>query len=505
MPTARVAPATPILLVVTNLPHRSPRYVPLLSIACVGAWLAACSTDRQATDPQLVTQWMRTSLAFVRSERLGPPVASRISAYSALALYEGYASDRRSALRSLAGQLNGLTTLPSVATKDVDGATVAAEAERVVADSLYRDGLASTRRTIDSLATAQIRARTLAGVGGDERERSVAHGRALGHAILAWAEADSFFATRGRPYTPPNARGSWSNTTNVAQFVPQSISGESDLVQFTNPNAHEDVENATSRGTFANRPKREGRTTLPTFNPTKPTEPYWGHLRTFAVAERDACVPPPPPPYAEAAGSPFWKMGKAFYDTVRALTPEQRTVALFWADNPVATGTPGFHWISILSAMVQRRQLSAEHAAEAYALTAIAIADAFIGCWREKYASNVVRPVTYVQRVFDKSFQTVIPTPPFPEYTSGHSVQSAAAVEVLIALLGDTVAFVDSTQVDIGQPARPFASLRAALDEVSVSRVYAGVHYMPAVTLGLTQGRCIGRTVLRKLVTRRAS
>ncbi|MEO7522073.1 MAG: vanadium-dependent haloperoxidase, partial [Gemmatimonas sp.] len=181
------------------------------------------------------------------------------------------------------------------------------------------------------------------------------------------------------------------------------------------------------------------------------------------------------------------------------------TIALFWADNPVATGTPGFHWISVVNLMVARHGLSAERAVEAYALTSLAIADAFIGCWREKYRSNVVRPVTYVQRVFDKNFQTLIPSPPFPEYTSGHSVQSAAAVEILIALLGDTVAFIDSTQTDIGQPPRAFASLRAALDEVAISRVYAGVHYFPAVVFGVQQGQCIGRTVLRRLSTRKRS
>lgn len=462
----------------------------------------ACERRRPPADPQLVAQWMRTSLAFVRSERLGPPVAARISAYAAVALYEGYAADSRSSLRSLAGQLNGLPSLPPLAAGDaVDGATVAAEAERVVADSLFRDGLPSTRRTIDSLAQAQAVARTMAGVSAAERARSLDHGRALGHAILAWAATDSFFATRGRAYPPPSKRQEWSNTANVSQFVPQILSGQSDLVQLTNPNLHEDIERATSKGTFTNRPKPEGATTLPTFNPIKPTEPYWGQLRTFVLSDGDACAPPPPPAYSDVPGSEFWKMGKQFHDTVKSLTPAQKTIALFWADNPIATGTPGFHWISVVNLMVARRHLSAEQAVEVYALTSLAIADAFIGCWREKYRSNVVRPITYVQRVFDKDFQTVIPTPPFPEYTSGHSVQSAAAVEVMIALLGDTVSYIDSTQTDIGQPPRPFASLSAALSEIAISRVYAGVHYFPAVTNGVQQGQCIGRTVLRKLST----
>jgi membrane-associated phospholipid phosphatase len=467
------------------------------------AYAAGCTPNRTPADPQLVAQWMKTSLAVVRSERLGPPVAARISAYSALALYEGYAAAAGGSLASLAGQLNGLPTMPSAeAVQPIDGAIVAAEAERVVTDSLYRDGLPSTRRTIDSLAAAQIAAREAAGIRAVMRDRSVAHGRAIAAAILAWAATDSFYATRGRAWAPSGKREEWSNTATVAQFVPQTLSGQSDLVQLNNPNVHEDVENATSKSTFTNRPKAEGATTLPSFNPMKPTEPYWGNLRTFVMPSGATCAPPAPPAYSEAPGSDFWKMGKQFMDTVDALTPEQKQVALFWADNPIATGTPGFHWISVVNLMVARRHLSADEAVELYTLTSLAIADAFIGCWREKYRSNVVRPVAYVQRVFNPKFQTVIPTPPFPEYPSGHSVQSAAAVEVLIGRLGDTIPYFDSTQVDIGQPPRRFPSFSAARTEVAMSRVYAGVHYFPAVLDGLTQGQCIGKRV-QALKTRR--
>jgi PAP2 superfamily len=281
------------------------------------------------------------------------------------------------------------------------------------------------------------------------------------------------------------------------------MSGQSDLVQLSNPDVHTDVESATSKGTFTNRPRDQGPTTLPAFNPMKPTEPWWGHLRPFVLSTGDECAPPPPPAYSETPGSAFYRMGMQFHDTIAALTPAQRSTALFWADNPVATGTPGFHWISVVNQMVSRRQLTADQAVELYALTSIGIADAFISCWREKYRSNVVRPETWVRRVLDPRFVTVIPTPPFPEYTSGHSVQSGAAVEVIVAALGDTIPFIDSTQVDIGQPPRRFASFSAALEEVAISRVYAGVHYFPAVTEGLAQGRCIGRKV-RSLVTRRS-
>ncbi len=468
--------------------------------------LGACAGTGAPPDPQLAAQWMRTSLAFARSERLGAPIAARVSAYGSLALYEGYASDARSPLRSLAGQLNGLSALPSAGDAGtMDGATVAAEAERVVLDSLYRDGFASTRRTIDSLAKAQVAARVAAGVSGGVRDRSLAHGRALGNALLAWAATDSFFATRGRPWVAPVRRDQWANTATTDQYIPQMLSGESDVVVTKNPGTSMDFERVSEKWVFTNRPKAAGSTTLPAFNPTKPTEPYWGKLRTFVIRDGDECAPPPALPYSEKPGSEFWKMGKEFYDSVRALTPEKKQIALFWADNPIATGTPGFHWTSVDNQMVARRKLSADQAVELYALTSLAVADAFIGCWKEKYRSLVVRPVAYVQRVFDPKFTTLFATPPFPEYPSGHSTLSGAAAYVLAKTLGDTIPFVDSTQVDIGQPPRAYKSFTAARDEVAISRVYGGIHFMRAVTLGLVQGECIAKRVLEKLKTRKGA
>lgn len=391
------------------------------------------------------------------------------------------------------------------AARPVDGAIVAAESERVVLDSLFSDGFATTRRTIDSLADAQIASRRAAGVRGDLLERSVKHGRALGNAILAWAATDGFLATRGRPWTPPpaNSVAKWVNTVTTDQYVAQQLSGESDVVLSGNPASTLDPARASTRNVFANRPKALGpKTTLPQFNPVRPTEPYWGTLRTFALRNGDECASPPPPAYSEQRGSAFWKMGKEFYDSVANLTPQKKEIALFWADNPVATGTPGFHWISVVNQMIARRRLSADQAVEAYALTSVAIADAFIGCWKEKYRSMVVRPVTYVHRVFNPKWQTQFATPPFPEYPSGHSTLSAAASEVLGRLLGDSIPFTDSTQMDIGAPPRSYRNFTPARDEVAVSRVYGGLHFVPAVVNGLTQGQCIGQRVLGRLKTR---
>jgi hypothetical protein len=85
-------------------------------------------------------------------------------------------------------------------------------------------------------------------------------------------------------------------------------------------------------------------------------------------------------------------------------------------------------------------------------------------------------------------------TPPFPEYTSGHSVQSGAAAEVLTALFG-RIAFIDRTHETRGLPPRSFRSFEEAAREAALSRLYGGIHFRAAIDRGLEQGACIGRQV----------
>jgi membrane-associated phospholipid phosphatase len=477
-----------------------------LVVAIGGAALvAACERATPAlppADPAMVTEWIRLELAIVRAERVNPPLATRLAAYAAIALYEGLAAPAGSPLRSLAGQLNGLPTLPTDS-GPLDGASVAIAAERTVLGALVAEGFASTRRAVDTLAASQLAARRTAGVPAPVQDRSVAHGRRLGEALVAWAATDSFAATRGRPYTLPTGRGVWVNTSTPDQHLPAALSAESDVVQERNAANALDYERAATRQLFMNRPKARGPSTLGALDPAKPTEPYWGRLRPFALPHADACPIAPPPPYDETPGSPFWRMARVVVDSTRALTEAQRATALFWADNAGMTGTPGFHWMSVLSQLAARPGRTAEQGAELLALSAVAIADAFIATWAEKYRSLTVRPVTYLQRVFDPRFTTVVITPPFPEYPSGHSTQSGAAARVLARLVGDTIPFVDSTQVDLGYAPRRYPSFSAARDEVAISRLYGGIHYLPAIVLGVTMGECIADSTLARLRTRR--
>jgi hypothetical protein len=140
-------------------------------------------------------------------------------------------------------------------------------------------------------------------------------------------------------------------------------------------------------------------------------------------------------------------------------------------------------------------------AAESYAKLGIAVADAFITCWHTKFVYNVMRPITYIQAVIDPAWNNPemtdpVSTPPFPEYPSGHSVQSGAAAVVLNNLFGVDYHFVDNTHAALGLEPRPFDSFDAAADEAAISRLYGGIHFRSAIENGIVQGKCVGERVL---------
>jgi membrane-associated phospholipid phosphatase len=233
--------------------------------------------------------------------------------------------------------------------------------------------------------------------------------------------------------------------------------------------------------------------TPPAFLPT--LQPFWGANRTFAIADGSACPAGDPTPYSEDPSSAFWAEAFEVYDTVSNLTDEQRAIALFWADDPGVTATPPGHSVSIATQALRAMDAGLDTAAETYAKVGMAVADAFIACWYAKYGYNLLRPVTYVQAFIDATWLPLLVTPPFPEYTSGHSVQSAAAAQVLTDLFGRRYAFVDRTHEDRGLPARSFDSFYQAAGEAAISRLYGGIHYRPAIARGLEQGRCVGQAV----------
>ena len=464
--------------------------------------LSACQRPLPPADPAMVAEWMQNYYGLIRAERISPPVASRVLAYASVALYEGLATGTGS-LRSLAGQLNGLDSLPTPESgQRVDPVLVAIAAERTVLDTLFVEGLPATRAALATLADSLAQARLALDIPEEVASRSQLLGVRIGEAILAWAARDGFDTIRTRPYTPPVGPQYWVNDTRGDEYVPQNLSAATDFVALDNPAASFRAGAASERGLVVNRPKSTSIRTLKAANPVGVTEPWWGTIRPFVLKASDECPAPPPAAYSPDLKSDFRSQAEAVYQTGKGLTDEQRQVALYWADNPGQTGTPVGHWLSIGSQVVDQLNLSVERAAEVFVLATLAQADAFIGCWRTKFDTHVLRPVTYIRRHIDPAWEPFIVTPSFPEYTSGHSVQSSAAATVLQTLLG-AVEFDDSTNLSIGHPVRRFKSFMDAADEAAVSRLYGGIHYPMAIENGKTQGICIGRKVLERVQTRR--
>ena len=257
------------------------------------------------------------------------------------------------------------------------------------------------------------------------------------------------------------------------------------------------------------------------WQPTPPAymngiEPHWEKIRPFAIDSAQQFKPIPPPEFSMEEDSQFYKEVMEVYKVRKNMIgkgdkSEEIAIAQFWDCNPyvsVTRGhlmfatkkiTPGAHWIGITKIASRKTNSDFAKTVYAYTKTSIAIADAFISCWDEKYRSNLIRPETVINEYIDDSWEPVLQTPPFPEYTSGHSVVSGAAAIALTSIFGDNFAFDDDTEVAYGLPVRSFSSFNQASDEAALSRMYGGIHYRAAIDVGIKQGRDLGKFVVDKL------
>jgi len=257
------------------------------------------------------------------------------------------------------------------------------------------------------------------------------------------------------------------------------------------------------------------------WQPTPPSymdglEPHWNKIRPFVIDSAAQFKPVPPPAFNMKEGSDFYKELQEVYDISNEITKsgdesEEVAIAQFWDCNPyvsVSRGhlmfatkkiTPGAHWIGITKIACKKSNLDFDDTVYAYAKTSIAIADAFISCWDEKYRSNLIRPETLINQYIDDAWKPVLQTPPFPEYVSGHSVASGAAAIALTDIFGDNYEFDDDTELTYGLPVRKFKSFNAAANEAAISRMYGGIHYRAAVEIGIDQGRDLGKYVIENL------
>ena len=257
------------------------------------------------------------------------------------------------------------------------------------------------------------------------------------------------------------------------------------------------------------------------WQPTPPSymdgiEPHWQKIRPFTLDSASQFKPESHPNFSLIKGTAFYDELIEVYEITKKIEKEgdeaeEVKIAQFWDCNPYVSTqrghlmfaskkiTPGGHWMGICKIASKKAKLDFAQSSYSYTTTAIALADGFISCWEEKYSSNLVRPETLINSYIDKNWKPILQTPPFPEYSSGHSVVSGAASTVLTRIFGEDFSFEDDTEVKYGLPIRSFTSFSHAANEAAVSRLYGGIHYRAAIENGLVQGENLGHFVVQEL------
>ena len=443
------------------------RQLYVLSII-LGFGLIACEEanpnfQQEAANPDFFHTSMKQLTDIIVRDIFSPPVASRIYVYPSIAAYECIINDHLTEYQSLEGQLTGLNAIP----KPEKGqeycyplasihAFLTVGKALIFSESMMVEFEEQVYQKFDSLKMPKA-----------VFKRSMAYGKAIADHILAWANEDNYNQTRTFPKfsIDPDAEARWQPTP------PDYMDG---------------------------------------------IEPHWREIRPFVIDSAQQFTPPPPTPYNMDKNSKFYKELMEVYTALDAEDKEERIeIAKFWDCNPYVSHhqghvmfatkkiTPGGHWIGITKIATKKANSDFIETIRAYTLTSIALADAFISCWDEKYRSNLIRPETVINREMDEDWIPVLQTPPFPEYTSGHSVISRAAAIALTSLYGDDFSFHDTTEEEYGLPARDFKSFIHASEEAAVSRLYGGIHYRPAIDYGVEQGERVGNYIIAKVKMRK--
>jgi hypothetical protein len=433
-------------------------------------YIVACKTEKtnpnyqqDAANPEFLHRSMTSLTSVIKHDLFPPMVAARIYAYAHIAAYEAL-NAQNNAYKSLVGQVNAFEEMPkAAANKQYCFPLAAVKAYMNIGKTLTFSG-----DSIDNYTASLLNDFKNIGIPKDVYERSTAFGDSIASAVLKWAAKDMYNTMQSLPKYTVDLR-------NPARWQP----------------------------------------TMPDY--ADALQPNWNKVRPLVMDSAAQFKPAPPTPFDSTKSSKFYKEAYEVFKTVADSTPERIATGWYWDDNPVAVNnaghlnfvrkkvSPGGHWLWITMYVCRQKNADIYEASNAYTQVAIGLFEAFISCWDEKYRSELLRPETYIGRYIEPDWSPIIVTPPFPEYTSGHSVISGASSTILAGIFGDKTTFTDSTEVQFGIPPRTFNAFSEAADQAAFSRLYAGIHYRPACINGLTQGQQVGAYVLNKIKTKTAN
>jgi hypothetical protein len=423
--------------------------------------IAACKQEPLPvfTAQQVATSWADLTLHITKNTPANSPTfASRCLAYIGTTMYESVVHGDPE-YNSLAGQLSELDALP-LPTKDqtYDWILALNAGQAEILRNIYMQTADSNKVMIDSLEDLVYQSTLMQLDDPAIAERSADYGKSIALAIFEWSKSDGghrgYLKNFDKKLVHPEFPGSWKPPLFAQSF------------------SHH------------------------------PLHPHWGKNRTFVKA--NAVLPDPETiPYDTVAGSPYYEQFRAVYEKEKILTQEEKEAAIWWSDDPDDTFTPPGHSYYLATLALRAKNPPLIKCAETYARTGIAVADAFILCWKWKYHFFSERPNTFVPKFIDEEWESFWPDPPFPSFPSGHAIQAAASTTVLIDLFGDQFTFVDRAHEgrerdeyrDTDFVNRHFDSFSALARETADSRFYGGIHTFQDNDVGLEQGAIIASNV----------
>ena len=414
--------------------------------------------DAVFKNPLLYSKTVYQLNTVVMGNNFSPIVASRNYTYANIAAYQVIAGGYPQQYESLVGQLNGFTAAPSLEKGkpiDVEFAALLAFCKLGEAVTFPAGSMQEYVDSLKNLAKDH-------GMPEDVFNNSIAYADTVGAAVMDWSKKDHYLQTRGASeYNVMDSPGRWVPT-------PPAYSAAA--------------------------------------------EPHWREIRPMVLDSSNMF--PVPAPYAfniKDKNSEYYKQVMVSKNAIDSLTPEQIHIADFWDDNPfklnvsghLMFGTKKFsppgHWMSIVGIAAEKAHADFGTNVTAFTITAISLFDAFIQCWGVKYTFNTVRPETVINKYIDPNWRPHLQTPPFPEYTCGHSTGSAAAAEALTSVFGDNFNYTDSTELEFGINSRSFKSFREAAIENNLARFYGGIHFHHSCLVSTELGTKVGDLVVQKL------
>ena len=436
----------------------------VIIIILISIWFTSCKKDDVSAPLQTLKQANAYSgvpvikyfnlLCTITKSTPGffPPQAARAYGYAGITNYEAVANGIENA-QSLGGQLNGLsfTDLPhKTAGLFYNWALASNAAMADIIRKMFAIKItAANSHSIDSMETANFNAFS----GGEDIEvinRSVQFGKDVSAAIFKYSKTDggheSYLEPFQLPYNMPIDSFCW----------------------------------------------------VPTGAVLHPVSPNWGNNRPFMLTNITNTQLSVPIGFSIVPTSAFYKEAMSVYNQVQNNTAEQVEIAKYWSDDPFNTCTPTGHTFNILAQLLEENRATLEKTSVAFAKMSIAENDAFISCWKGKYKYLLIRPVSYIKNYIAPSFRTVIGTPPFPAYTSGHSCEIGAGSRIFTNLFTDgsgNYQFTDYSQLRYGFQPRNYTNFTDMANECASSRFYGGLHYPMDNSKGLQVGRSIGDNV----------